>query len=51
MTLLTGKEAIKLYQELEVDIFALWSLAVAAPNVMAIEIDGLESLTNPVVAG
>ena len=37
--LLTGKEAVELYQQLEVDIVALGSLSVAAPNVMAIEIN------------
>jgi hypothetical protein len=35
----TGEEAVQLHQQLEVDIVALGSLSVAAPNVMVIEID------------
>lgn len=35
----TGKEAVELHQELEVDIVALGSLAMGVPDVMAIEID------------
>jgi DNA polymerase I-like protein with 3'-5' exonuclease and polymerase domains len=35
----TGKEAIKLHQEFEVDIVTLGRLSMATPNVMAIEID------------
>lgn len=37
--LLTGKEAVELHQELEVDIVALWRLAVGVSDVMAVEID------------
>lgn len=35
----TGKEAVELHQELEVDIVALGSRAMAVLDVMAIEID------------
>ena len=35
----TGQEAVKLYQELEVDIVALGGSAVRAPDVVAVEID------------
>ncbi len=35
----TGKEAVKLYQELEVDIVALGRLAVRRLDVVAVEID------------
>jgi hypothetical protein len=35
----TGKEAVKLHQELEVDIVALGSRAMVVLDVMAIEID------------
>jgi hypothetical protein len=36
---LTGEEAVKLHQELEVDIVALGRLSVARLYVMAIEVD------------
>lgn len=35
----TSQEAVQLHQELEVDIVAFGSLAMAAPNVVTIEID------------
>jgi hypothetical protein len=35
----TGKETVKLHQELKVDIFALGGLSVVTPNVVALEID------------
>ena len=35
----TGKETVKLHQELKVDIFALRGLSVVTPNVVALEID------------
>ena len=35
----TSKEAVELYQELEVDIVALWSLAVSAAHMVGVEID------------
>jgi len=34
----TGKEAVELDEELEVWVVALWGLAVAALNVMVVEI-------------
>jgi hypothetical protein len=36
---LTSKEPVELHQELEVDIVALGSLAMAVPHMMAIEVD------------
>lgn len=36
---LTGQEAVKLDQELQVDIVALGGLAVSAAHVVAVEID------------
>lgn len=36
---LTGKEAVELHQELEIDIVALGRLAMAAPNVVTIKVD------------
>lgn len=35
----TGQEAVKLHQELEVDIVALGGSAVSALDVVAVEID------------
>lgn len=35
----TGKEAVELHQELEIDIVALGSLPMGVSDVMAIEID------------
>lgn len=35
----TGQEAVKLHQELKVDIVALGGSAVSAPDVVAVEID------------
>jgi len=35
----TGKEAVELHQELEIDIVALGSRTMAVLDVMAIEID------------
>lgn len=35
----TGKESVELHQELEVDIVTLGRLAMAAPNVVTIEVD------------
>jgi hypothetical protein len=36
---LTSKEAVKLHQELEVDIVTLWCLAVSAAHMVGVEID------------
>jgi hypothetical protein len=36
---LTGQKSVELHQELEVDIVALGSFSVTAPNMMAIEVD------------
>jgi len=38
----TGKEAVELDEELEVWVVALWGLAVAAPDVVVVEICGEE---------
>ena len=35
----TSKEAVELHQKLEVDIVALGSFSVAAPNVVAVKVD------------
>jgi hypothetical protein len=35
----TGEETVQLHEQLEVDIIALGSLAVAAANVVTIEVD------------
>ena len=36
---LTGQEAVKLYEQLEVDIVTLWCLAVGVADVMSVKID------------
>lgn len=38
----TGEEAVELHQEFEVNIIALGRLAMAAPNVVTIEVDTCE---------
>ncbi len=35
----TGKEAVELDKQLEIDIVALGSLSVAVPNVVGVQID------------
>lgn len=36
---LTSKEAVEFHEELEIHIVAFWSLAMAAPDVMPVQID------------
>ena len=38
----TGEEAVELHQELKIDIVALGRLAMAAPNVVTIEVNTCE---------
>jgi phosphoribosylformimino-5-aminoimidazole carboxamide ribonucleotide (ProFAR) isomerase len=35
----TGKEAVKLHQNLQIDVVALGSLAVATPHMVAVQVD------------
>lgn len=35
----TGKEAIELDEEFEIDVIALWGLAVGAAHMVSIQID------------
>jgi hypothetical protein len=36
---LTGQEAVELHEQLEVDIVALWGLAVGVSHVVSVKID------------
>lgn len=50
----TGKEAVQLHQELQVDIVALGRLAMVALDVMAIEVDTCRDLkltSSPLTSG
>ena len=37
--MLTGQEAVQLYEQLEIDIITLRRLAVCAANMMSVEVD------------
>ena len=39
MVVLTGQEAVKLDEQLQVDVVALWRLAVRAANMVLVKID------------
>jgi len=47
-SVLTGQEAIQLYEQLQVDIVTLGRLSVRAPNMVSVEIDTYSE--NPIVS-